>query len=256
MNRERYDEFMIQPNECTKKIDLDIVCVYNDEYYYREKLLASLRQQKTNFVVRVLGINNIDGKYTSMASAYNDVTRCLKGKWVLFLHQDILFNTSKTLEEVIEQVGMLKNEYSIWGAYGVVCHSRLTISAKDAPIQVETLDECFFGMSVEVLKQLKFNEELCDDWHMYAVEMCLHNLYMGGQNYVIKADITHLSPGKVSKSYVRTLYKIIESYKAKGMTTIWTTCAKVNLRGAWRAYIIMWLAKHEILNKFVRPLKR
>ncbi len=90
---------------------------------------------------------------------------------------------------------------------------------------------------------------------MYAVEMCLHNQCRGGENWVVKTDITHLSPGKVTKSYVKTLYKLIDYYKDKGIKVIWTTCAKVHLQGPYQIYILMWSAKHEILNKIVRPLK-
>lgn len=91
---------------------------------------------------------------------------------------------------------------------------------------------------------------------MYALEICLHNQCLGGENWVVKTHITHLSPGRVTKSYVQTLYKIIDCYKDKGFKAIWTTCAKVDLTGSYRIYILLWLIKHEILNKVIRPLKR
>ncbi len=154
---------MVSQNRYCKDIDLDIVCVYNDENCYRDKLLTSLKIQQTSYTVRMLGINNVDGKYTSMSQAYNDIIQYLRGRWVLFLHQDIWFNTRVTLEETINQIDNHLDKYSMWGGYGVVRDSRITISTKQAPMRVDTLDECFFGMSGELLKELKFNEVLCDN---------------------------------------------------------------------------------------------
>lgn len=37
----------------------------------------------------------------------------------------------------------------------------------------DTVDECCFGMERETFNSLRFNEDICDGWHLYAVEMCL-----------------------------------------------------------------------------------
>lgn len=37
----------------------------------------------------------------------------------------------------------------------------------------DTVDECCFGMTREVFDSLRFNEKVCNGWHLYAVEMCL-----------------------------------------------------------------------------------
>lgn len=43
----------------------------------------------------------------------------------------------------------------------------------EAPYLCETVDECCFGMTCECFNRLRFNEEVCNGWHLYAVEMCL-----------------------------------------------------------------------------------
>ncbi len=247
------EELLLGSNKDLDSIDLDIVCVYNNEDFYKNELLASLDKQATSYGVRIIGINNSNRKYSSMSQAYNSVTNHLKGKWVLFLHQDIRFDTETSLNDIINDISKL-SEHTIWGSAGVKRDSRNTICSTDKPINVETVDECFFGMATSLFLKLQFNEVLCDNWHMYAVEICLNNKCNGGDVCVVKTDITHISPGTVSKDYVKTLYKIIDYYKEKNVKAIWTTCAKINLEKPYRLYISIWITKHEILNKIVRPL--
>ena len=47
---------------------------------------------------------------------------------------------------------------------------------------------------------------------------------------------------------------MIDFYKKLGIDSIWTTCAKVNLRKPYHIYILIWGLKHEVLNKLIRPL--
>ena len=245
---------MLNSKRENETIDLEIVCVYNDEKVFWEELINSLLKQETKYNVRINGIDNTQGKYLSMAEAYNSVLELLKGRWTIFLHQDIVFNSKDSLDGIVHELEKIDTD-SIVGSAGVIRNTRKTIVTEGTPIEAETVDECFFGMTTERFKELKFNEQLCDNWHMYAAEICLHNKCLNGKVLIIKADITHLSPGVISKEYVKTLYKLIDFYKKLGVESIWTTCAKVDLKGPYKVYILIWGLKHEVLNKIIRPLK-
>lgn len=55
------------------------------------------------------------------------------------------------------------------GAYGAKQKGEIC----EAPYLCETVDECCFEMTCECFNRLRFNEEVCDGWDLYAVEMCL-----------------------------------------------------------------------------------
>lgn len=233
---------------------LDLVCVYNNIDCYYNELLDSFKKQTTSFSVHLLAINNTKNFYLSAAQAFNAVSHRLKGKYVVFLHQDIRFNSITSLHNIITQILAMQST-DIFGYAGVVRGSRKTVLAYSSPVEVETIDECFFGMETTLFEQLQFNEELCCSWHMYAVEICLHNKCLGGRNYVINSDITHLSPGVVSIDYTKTLIKLISHYRKYGVASIWTTCAKFDLTRPYKVLIFIWTLKHEIVNKIIRPIR-
>lgn len=232
---------------------IDVVCVYNDKKTFMNEIYTSLKNQKSSSSIRLIAIDNQESIFSSMAQAYNFITPYLVSKYVLFLHQDIVFNNDYVLEDLLKQINTL-NENSIWGMGGAKYPSRINCYTRQAPVEVDTVDECFFGMKRFLVECLKFNEEVCDNWHMYAVEMCIHNRTLQGCNYVLNVDITHTSPGYVSYEYIKTLNKVIHYYK-KYIDYVWTTCAKVELRRCYHFYMILYLIKHEVLNKIIRPFK-
>lgn len=237
--------------------DFDMLCVYNNMECFKNELLGTLDKQRCDFSVRLIALDNRSGAFSSMTSAYNKMMGLVQSENVIFTHQDIRYGDENALERMLREI-LLVPENGIWGTGGVFNRTReIPIVNRGEPLRVESVDECLFGMKTVLCRKLKFNEEICDNWHMYSAEMCLHNKVEGGSTYVIKSDnVWHLSPGVVSSGYVRTLYKVINHYKKKGVDTVWTTCAKVDLTKPYHLYIAMWLAKHEVLNKVIRPIKK
>ena len=115
---------------------------------------------------------------------------------------------------------MPNNGNSIIGLYGA-SHRKYGNVEKNL-YEVETLDECCIAIQATVWRQLKFNEEICDGWHLYVVELCLR---ASGQGVLIasgKFDIKHLSTGTVDEQYMNTFKKLLVIYKNKKW--IATTC--------------------------------
>ena len=54
---------MLNSKRENETIDLEIVCVYNDEKVFWEELINSLLKQETKYNVRINGIDNTQGKY-------------------------------------------------------------------------------------------------------------------------------------------------------------------------------------------------
>lgn len=253
---DQFEEYLFYDSDIKKDIpDFDMLCVYNNSDCFSDVLIRTLKDQKCKYFVRVLAFNNKSNKFKSMAEAYNRMMKYVKSEEVIFTHQDIRYENAHALQEMLDEI-LLVPYNGIWGIGGVFCKSRaVPIAKKGEPVEVHSVDECLFGMRTELCRKLRFNETICNNWHMYSAEMCIHNQLENGTVYVINADnICHLSPGVISGEYVNTLYKVINYYKTKGIDTVWTTCAKVDLAKPYHIYITVWLLKHEVLNKVIRPI--
>ena len=215
------------------EIRATIVCCYNKQLVFDE-MLHSLKSQSEK--VEIIGINNSNGKFSSCSRAFNSVVGQIHTKYVIFSHQDILYNTKYSLSHIIDYFEKIK-PYDIVGVVGRRATSKERIGnitqGKDKKRAVrgkvvgiekcDTVDECFFGGYTECFQKYPFSETLCDGWHMYAVERCLAALERGDNVYVVDADLTHISGGKIDHAYNVTFYKLSKRYKLT-VKHLATTC--------------------------------
>ncbi len=61
--------------------------------------------------------------------------------------------------------------------------------------EVCTVDECLVVISVIVFNILQFDEKVCSDWHLYAVDYCLSVKKLGYGVYMIPIVGYHKSIG-------------------------------------------------------------
>jgi hypothetical protein len=80
------------------------------------------------------------------------------------------------------------------------------------PAIVQTLDELLLIVPSEAFERTKFDEVLCDDWHLYGVDYSLTALGKGHAVCVLPLPAWHLSSGKRSPGYYRTLKKLIKKH--------------------------------------------
>ena len=179
--------------------EVTIVCCYNNEAMYND-FVNTLKTQTCGY--DLIGIDNRGNKkFTSCAAAYNSVIDDVKTKYVIYSHQDILFQDSDTLAEFVSYLGRIKRD-DILGIAGVKFDIPGTITnimhksnqtGKIIPagrhrlegdmMICDTVDECFFGGYTEHFKTKPFNEHICNGWHLYAAEACLNtksNILVGG----------------------------------------------------------------------------
>ncbi len=194
---------------------ISLVCCYNNLQQYKD-MQKSLENQTVEY--ELIGIDNREGKYKSAASALNAGGGRAHGEILIFLHQDIIFEKENSLENFVKAIPNDKD--SIVGLYGASHGKRKKIA--ENLYEAETLDECCVAMHKTVWKRLKFNEDICNGWHLYVVELCLR---AGEQGILIASgnfDIKHLSSGTVDEKYMKTFKKLLMIYKKKKWLA--TTC--------------------------------
>lgn len=212
---------------------ISIVCVYNNGKILNDYLLKSLKNQTVNY--ELITVDNTKGKFKSAAEALNHGGRRAKGKYIMFVHQDVDLSPNSWLEEVEKMLDELPN-LGIAGVAGkkdekgvmtVIKHrdpprwaGSITIKK---PEEVQTLDECLTIVPKSVFDVHQFDEKVCNDWHLYAVDYCLSVKRLGFDAYVIPMFIYHRSPGySFSENYYLTLERVLKKHK-KHYKRIYTT---------------------------------
>ena len=229
-----------------KDIIISVICCYND--YKQYKILEeSLKNQ--NVIYELIGIDNINNRYKSASEALNTGALNAKGDILVFLHQDIVFRRSDSLREFVNVLNHLSNPISIIGIYGAK-HKKSTKYLTNEYNVVDTLDECCIAMSKETWQQFKFNKEICDGWHLYAVELCIRIRMASGLVVQVKdCNIEHLSDGNVDEKYMATFKRLLVNYKNE----LWiaTTCKTLpNNIALFNVYYYVWKIKRCLFGNY------
>jgi hypothetical protein len=238
---------------------ISVISIVNDETIAREYLLKGLSKQNKKF--ELLLLDNKTSTYHSAAQANNAASQKVNGDYLMFVHQDLLMLSKSWLKEVEDWLstlskpglvgiaGMLKPRFlnafevccryyllrklgksSLWFHHygrGNVLHGFNAVKWDGRFISdivaVQTVDECLLVVPKNIFEKTKFDENTCDDWHMYGVDYALTVTHEGLRVYVLPCyPVLHRSIGHVNASYFLTLGKIAE--KRKEVKVINTTC--------------------------------
>lgn len=213
---------------------ISIVCVYNNEKILNDCLLKSLKNQTVDY--ELIKVDNTKGAFKSAAEALNYGGQKAKGKYIMFVHQDVDLSSNTWFEDVEKMLDLLPN-LGIAGVAGnkdtknmitIIKHGNPPkIAGKihiQKPIKVQTLDECLVIIPKSMFDMLQFDKKICDDWHLYAVDYCLTAGKLGFDTYVIPMFIYHRSAGdSISEQYYLTLKKVLKKHK-NSHEWIYTSC--------------------------------
>jgi len=209
-----------------------IVCIYNDEKSFNNYLLKSLEEQTAEF--ELIDIDNSQGIFKSASKGLNYGGRKAKGRYILFVHQDVVLHSKFWLEDVErilenipslgiagcsgktyngEKRGFIKDRYHLWG------------EPFAKPEEVQTLDESLLIIPKVIFNSLKFDEEL-EGWHAYGVDYCLMAKERGLKAYAIPASIYHYSPS-LNYSGLLQAHKRVWTKHRENFSRIFTTCGKL-----------------------------
>ena len=162
---------------------ISIVCVYNKEQVFTDNLRKSVECQSAKH--ELIPVNNTNNRYKSAAEALNDGGRRATGEYIMFVHQDVRFDSPAWLGEVEQMLdsipGMgIAGVAGVKDEHGVISNIDHCIPPKpagniriDKPVKVQTLDECLVIVPAPVFNEMQFDENVCDNWHLYAVDYSL-----------------------------------------------------------------------------------
>ncbi|MFR0589284.1 glycosyltransferase [Bifidobacterium apri] len=234
--------------EANKNIDISLICIANKKDIYAG-FLTNLRSQ-INVSYELITIFNYNNEFDSARCAFNQNAKSAKGKYIAFVHPDVRFTSPTALHDITVKINNI-SDFGVVGVAGALPignrkrqiissiyqgphKTRVGVWANCDYEEVQTVDECFFIVQNKYFQRHVFEETR--GWHLYAVEYCLNALIDGERNYVVKADLWHLSPGySLDPNYVKQLEILIKKYK-QYFQLICTTVKAWPTRGA-RAYL-------------------
>lgn len=205
--------------------DISIVTIVNNNKTYN-KFLENLEAQE-NVNYELIKIENINNVYPGARIAFNNVIEQINGRYIFFMHPDIRFLSGNALSEICMKLDQIA-DFGIIGVagcpielknnkreiYTTILHGTSKKKAGisfENHVEVQTVDECLFILKKEVLKLYPFPN--IDGWHLYAVEQCLLLKEKGFKNYVVPANLWHISDGKsLDANYVVQLKRILKKY--------------------------------------------
>lgn len=230
-----------------------VVCCYNNKQQY-ESFTKSIQSQNEKVVL--IGIDNTNKRFTSNASALNYATKLVATKYVVYSHQDVILSDSSMINRFLDFMDRI-NENDILGVAGVkndcpyvMTNVRRSINGLYAGsarvngiVPCDTLDECFFGGYSRCFKQYAFDEELCNGWHLYAVDRCLAAKQRGDKVYVCDIPLIHTSKGHIDQAYNLCFLRLSKKYR-KHFQYIKTPCAYAGTSLLSRniAFIKRWIS--------------
>lgn len=216
-----------------------IICAYNNKKMLEDCVIKSLKKQK-NIEYETIFVNAEEHHFSSASETLNYGGQQAKGDYLIFLHQDIIFET----EDVLEKIKFYCDHYQfgIAGVAGVTvignrnrlitqiedgkdhtaAGTELTIHHYNNPQKVFSLDECMFIIPNNVFKLFQFSD-LGKTWHLYATDYSCKCMKNGFDVLVLPLkNIWHLSDGRsFSIDYFFAVSKLIQLYR-KNFKMIYT----------------------------------
>jgi hypothetical protein len=215
---------------------ISVICVYNNREILDNYLLKSLKDQTKDY--ELILIDNTKNKFKSAAEALNYGGNKAKEKYLMFVHQDINLCSNKFLEELQVMLNVIP-DLGIAGVAGKLDKRTITNIKQgsppknagytlNSPLEVQTLDECLFIIPKNVFDKLKFDEEVCSGWHLYAVDYSLSVKMLNFKIFVLPLFLYHKSYGySFSDDYYSILKKLLNKHK-KNYKNIYTTMGDWN----------------------------
>ena len=210
---------------------LSIICAYNNKKMLNDCVAQSLNKQQGVEYEKIF-VNAKDYGFSSASETLNYGGQQAKGDFLIFLHQDIIFESNDVLKKI--ENFCKAYTFGIAGVAGIVKenkHNKLYTQIKDGkdhtdaggasschnfsqPLNAVSLDECLFIIPKTVFHSFQFRN-LGSTWHLYASDYSCHALEKGLSVMVLPIQgIWHLSDGNsFSMDYFEALKKLVAIYR-------------------------------------------
>lgn len=183
-----------------------------------------------------LYFNNKESNEFDGFSGINYAIKHCTSKYLIFCHQDILFNhdTKDTLLARIKDLEQIDPDWAIIGNAGVTEKGKVILKITDPhgpnqtkgpfPSQVMSVDENFIVINTK--HNLSCSTQM-KGFHLYGIDLCQNAAYLGLKSYVLDFHLTHNSKGNIDKSFFSSQQKYINLEKQrKQIQVYYTTCTK------------------------------
>lgn len=245
---------------------ISVICAYDSKEILEECLLESIKNQTTK--TELILLDNREGRFKSAAEALNYGGEQAKGKYLMFVHQDMIFNSCLWIEKVESILDALP-DFGVAGVAGKRENSKAVITNIEhgiprqaageihlkKPEKVQTVDECLIIIPKTVFGILRFNEKVCSDWHLYAIDYCLSVKELGFDTYVLPIFAYHKSRGNsMSGEYFVVLKKVLKKHK-NCYKVIYTTVGNWNtIYPVFIIRVYLWTRRRvgRLLRKTIR----
>jgi GT2 family glycosyltransferase len=217
---------------------ISIIVVYNNERILNEILSKGLKNQTAKF--ELITLDNTRGQFKSAAEALNYGGNKAKGKYIMFVHQDVELDSDSWLENVEKLLDDI-HDLGIAGVAGMSEKGRNFAERRRGYISdcgeiwgealekaevVQTLDECLLVVPKSVFEKIQFDEKTFDNWHCYGADYCLVIKQMELKTYVIPAFVYHRSLRSNIKGLV-TYQKRLYNKHRENYRRIYTTLGEI-----------------------------
>lgn len=207
-----------------------IICCYNSTKELESMLLPSFNNCGYNNKNLIL-INTKEEGFKSAAEAYNKTIEQRKheiGDIIVFCHQDIAFSNGEFINTLVEE--FKNNPKQIIGFAGITSSGTVLSNLKyrkgdkyitrhrvKEKTPVCSVDECCFAITKNNFLMIKFDEKTCNNWHLYAVDLCYNALSHDISSYVIPDIIYHKEDEtlgqKTDNNFIYCMWHLINKYR-------------------------------------------
>ena len=214
---------------------LSIICPYNNKGILESLLQKSLKNQKDVKYETIL-IEAKQHGFGSAAETLNYAGSKATGDYLIFVHQDIVFENAFVLKQINDFSE--NNEFGIAGVAGCIVNGKrvLTISnichglkhekasnhKINVPKAVISLDECLLIVPRKVFNKIKFSD-IGKTWHLYGTDYSIQCKNEGYKVLVFPiTNIWHASNGiSLNANYFDSIQKLAKMYsEQKSIITI------------------------------------
>ncbi|MDY4476095.1 MAG: glycosyltransferase [Roseburia faecis] len=206
---------------------LSIICPYNDKKILKNALENSIQRQ-IDTEYELLTIDANEHGFTSAAETLNYIGKNANGDFLIFIHQDVIFEANNILKQV--DTFCRKNKFGIAGVAGCkkingksktitqihqgMDHKNISSLKKyNNPIEVDSLDECMLIIPKQIFNKYKFSD-IGRTWHLYGTDYSLNMLQHNYKVLLLPIDIWHLSDGaSLNENYFDAMIKLAKIYR-------------------------------------------
>lgn len=218
---------------------ISIICPYNNREVLYHALLNSLKNQQ-GVSYELITINANEHGFLSASETLNYAGRKATGDYLIFVHQDVIFESRYVLREIYSLC--TQYDFGIAGVAGCVKTDGIiqviskihhggerqlagSISNFNIPQTVDSLDECLLIIPKDVFTLFAFSD-IGKTWHLYGTDYSLKMKINCRSVLVFPINFWHLSDGfSLNLNYYHSVFRLVDLYKKhfKEIITIYGT---------------------------------